>query len=93
MKNIFYARNNICPNRELQNGIALVDDKNAPLDVQSKNAAFDGISAVVMSRVGMACPGMGKFPDCCLQFWGGRGSRALVLYLWSLELFAFRMFF
>lgn len=46
--------------RELTEGIALFDDKNQPLNVQSKKAATEGISAVVLSRIGMAIPGMGK---------------------------------
>lgn len=46
--------------RELQNGVDLTDENNNPLDAKSKTAAFQGISAVVLSRIGMACPGMGK---------------------------------
>lgn len=45
---------------ELQNGIALVDDRQTPLAVQSKTAATEGIAAVVLSRITMAMPGMGK---------------------------------
>lgn len=45
--------------RELKNGISLVDDKYESLDVASKNAAYQGISAVIASRIAMAMPGMG----------------------------------
>ena len=46
--------------RELQHGVSLTDENNKPLEAQSKKAAFQGISAVVLSRIGMALPGMGK---------------------------------
>lgn len=46
---------------ELKEGIALTDEDNNSLDCQSKTAAVQGISSVVLSRIGMACPGMGKF--------------------------------
>jgi len=45
-------------NNELKEGIALVDENNNALDCQSKTAAVQGISSVVLSRIGMACPGM-----------------------------------
>lgn len=45
--------------RELKNGISLVDDKYESLDVASKKAAYQGISAVIASRIAMAMPGMG----------------------------------
>ena len=46
---------------ELKEGISLTDEDNNSLDCQSKTAAVQGISSVVLSRIGMACPGMGKF--------------------------------
>lgn len=46
--------------RELQKGITLVDDNYNSLGVESKKAAFQGISAVIMSRIAMAAPGMGQ---------------------------------
>lgn len=48
-------------NQELRNGVTLVDDQYNSLKVESKKAAFQGISAVVLSRIAMATPGMGKF--------------------------------
>lgn len=48
-------------NQELKNGITLVDDKYESLNVQSKKAAFQGISAVILSRIAMATPGMGQY--------------------------------
>jgi hypothetical protein len=45
--------------RELQEGVPVVDDNGNKLG-QSKIAAKTGIIAVVLSRVGMASPGMGK---------------------------------
>lgn len=45
--------------RELKNGISLVDDKYVSLDCASKKAAYQGISAVIASRIAMAMPGMG----------------------------------
>lgn len=48
-------------NQELKNGISLVDDKYEDLNVQSKKAAFQGISAVILSRIAMATPGMGQY--------------------------------
>lgn len=47
--------------QELVNGITLVDDNYNSLDVESKKAAVQGISAVIASRIAMATPGMGKF--------------------------------
>lgn len=52
---------------ELANGIALVDEHQKPLGVQSKKAATEGISSVVVSRITMAMPGMGECFD-------GRGN-------------------
>lgn len=49
IKTLFY--------RELRNGVVLLDENNNEVGV-SKNAAFQGISAVVISRVAMAVPGM-----------------------------------
>ncbi|XP_037024562.1 sideroflexin-1-3 isoform X2 [Bradysia coprophila] len=45
-------------NNELKEGILLTDENNNSLDAQSKTAAVQGISSVVLSRIGMACPGM-----------------------------------
>lgn len=45
---------------ELMEGIELMDDDLKPLGVNSKKAAFIGISSVVLSRIGMGVPGMGK---------------------------------
>lgn len=45
-------------NNELKEGILLTDENNKSLDCQSKTAAVQGISSVVLSRIGMACPGM-----------------------------------
>lgn len=47
----------------MQNGVDLTDENNNSIDAKSKTAAFQGISAVVLSRIGMACPGMGKFNE------------------------------
>lgn len=47
--------------RELKSGISLVDDKYNSLDVSSKKAAYQGISAVIASRIAMAMPGMGMY--------------------------------
>lgn len=47
-------------NQELRQGILLVDDKYNSLNIESKKAAFQGISAVIMSRIAMASPGMCK---------------------------------
>lgn len=38
------------------------------MECQSKTAAVQGISSVVLSRIGMACPGMGKFFDKYSRF-------------------------
>lgn len=46
--------------QELQKGITLVDDNYNSLNVESKKAAVQGISAVIASRIAMATPGMGK---------------------------------
>lgn len=51
--------------QELQKGITLVDDNYNSLNVESKKAAVQGISAVIASRIAMATPGMGKFPHNC----------------------------
>lgn len=51
--------------QELQKGITLVDENYNSLDVESKKAAIQGISAVIASRVAMATPGMGKFTAHC----------------------------
>lgn len=40
-----------------------MDDQYRILDVASKNAAVQGISAVCASRIAMAIPGMGMFKD------------------------------
>lgn len=48
---------------ELQQGIALVDDRQQSLGVQSQKAATEGISAVVLSRIVMAMPGMGEYSE------------------------------
>ncbi|KAJ6649853.1 Sideroflexin-1-3 [Pseudolycoriella hygida] len=45
-------------NNELKDGILLTDENNNSLECQSKTAAVQGISSVVLSRIGMACPGM-----------------------------------
>lgn len=45
-------------NNELKEGILLTDEDNKSLECQSKTAAVQGISSVVLSRIGMACPGM-----------------------------------
>lgn len=42
----------------MKNGISLVDDQYNSLDVASKKAAYQGISAVIASRIAMAMPGM-----------------------------------
>lgn len=47
--------------RELKKGINLVDDKYNSLDVASKKAAYQGIGAVIASRIAMAMPGMGAY--------------------------------
>lgn len=47
-------------NRELQEGIP-VDDKNGNKVGTSKTAAKWAITQVVLSRIGMAMPGMCKF--------------------------------
>lgn len=47
--------------QELQKGISLVDDNYNSLNVESRKAAVQGISAVIASRIAMATPGMGKF--------------------------------
>lgn len=46
--------------QELVKGITLVDDKYNSLNVESRKAAVQGISAVIASRIAMAAPGMGK---------------------------------
>lgn len=38
-----------------------MDDKYESLDVASKKAAYQGISAVIASRIAMAMPGMGTY--------------------------------
>lgn len=48
----------ICTFRELKHGISLVDDQYNSLNVSSKKAAYQGISAVIASRIAMAIPGM-----------------------------------
>lgn len=40
-----------------------MDDQYKSLDVASKNAAIQGISAVCASRIAMAMPGMGMSKD------------------------------
>lgn len=45
---------------ELMEGIELMDDDLKLLGVNSKKAAFIGISSVVLSRIGMGVPGMGE---------------------------------
>ncbi|XP_017855593.1 PREDICTED: sideroflexin-3 [Drosophila arizonae] len=47
--------------QELRNGVALLDAKNKEVGI-SKKAAFVGISAVVISRISMAIPGMTLTP-------------------------------
>lgn len=47
--------------QELQKGITLVDENFNSLNVESRKAAVQGISAVIASRIAMAVPGMGKF--------------------------------
>ncbi|EDV92625.1 sideroflexin-1-3 [Drosophila grimshawi] len=47
--------------QELRNGVVLLDEKNAEVGI-SKKAAFLGISAVVVSRIAMALPGMTLTP-------------------------------
>ncbi|XP_030562679.1 sideroflexin-1-3 [Drosophila novamexicana] len=47
--------------QELRNGVSLVDEKNQEVGI-SKKAAFVGISAVVVSRIAMAMPGMTLTP-------------------------------
>lgn len=54
--------------RELKNGITLVDEKFNSLNVESKKAAFQGISAVILSRIAMATPGMGTYQLDVLPF-------------------------
>ncbi|ALC46127.1 CG6812 [Drosophila busckii] len=46
---------------ELRNGVVLLDEKNHEMGI-SKTAAFAGISAVVLSRICMAMPGMTLTP-------------------------------
>lgn len=55
--------------QELVNGITLVDDNYNSLDVESKKAAVQGISAVIASRIAMATPGMGKFSRMFPPYW------------------------
>lgn len=57
---------------ELKEGITLTDDNNNSLECQSKTAAVQGISSVVLSRIGMACPGMVLTP-LAVQFLTNRG--------------------
>jgi len=45
--------------RELRNGVVLLDEKNNEVGI-SKKAAFVGISAVLVSRIAMAMPGMSE---------------------------------
>ncbi|EDW58646.1 sideroflexin-1-3 [Drosophila virilis] len=47
--------------QELRNGVSLLDEKNQEVGI-SKKAAFVGISAVVVSRIAMAMPGMTLTP-------------------------------
>ncbi|XP_068153071.1 sideroflexin-1-3 [Drosophila tropicalis] len=47
--------------QELQNGVTLLDEKNNEVGVSQK-AAFVGISAVILSRIAMALPGMTLTP-------------------------------
>ncbi|XP_064550565.1 sideroflexin-1-3 [Drosophila montana] len=47
--------------QELRNGVSLLDEKNNEVGI-SKKAAFVGISAVVVSRIAMAMPGMTLTP-------------------------------
>lgn len=46
--------------RELQNGVVLLDEQNNEVGI-SKKAAFVGISAVLVSRIAMATPGMSEY--------------------------------
>ncbi|EDW83721.1 uncharacterized protein Dwil_GK13527 [Drosophila willistoni] len=47
--------------QELQNGVTLLDEKNNEVGISQK-AAFIGISAVILSRIAMALPGMTLTP-------------------------------
>ncbi|KAH8359125.1 hypothetical protein KR093_004470, partial [Drosophila rubida] len=47
--------------QELRNGVVLLDEKNNEVGI-SKKAAFVGISAVLVSRIAMAMPGMTLTP-------------------------------
>lgn len=62
--------------QELQKGITLVDDNYNSLNVESRKAAIQGISAVIASRIAMATPGMGKISWMFLNDFDNNQSNA-----------------